>query len=110
MRHSRLPHLNSRPAGAPAAFHRCLVEGPRLEEGPFWLDAAGLKMGQGRGAVSDGSVSPHGHLIHRPRRQVGGCKRRCVRFSPKLGGWGGLTRTVPLRNFSTTVKFLLSLT
>lgn len=106
----RLSYLNPGPAGGPAALHSRLVERPRFEEGPFGLHAARLVMGQGGGAVSDHRVGPHGHLVHRPRRQVGGYKGRRVRVKKLREKAAISVRTVPLRNLSTTVKFLLSLT
>lgn len=63
-------YLSRGPADGPAAVHSGLVEGPGFDEGPVWLDAGGLMMGQGCGTVPYDGVSPHCHLIHRPCCQV----------------------------------------
>lgn len=55
----------------PAAVHSCLVEGLAFEDGPLWLGAASLMMGQGGGTVSYTGVSPYSHLVHCPCCQVG---------------------------------------
>lgn len=63
-------YLGSGSADGPRAVHSRLVEGLGFEEGPFWLVATRLMMGQGSGTVTNNSVSPNGDLVHRPCRQV----------------------------------------